>query len=147
MPIPEPGQFWPSTITGWITVIGFLTSTAWFLYQMGRWAQKLEAHKDENKRELNGIGERVKRTELGLEHEEGRMDALEVQLGQAQGHYESLIKILSEAKVTVDGLRTETKSNAAAFRDGIDILRKEQNDTRLHLSERLKAVETILAHK
>lgn len=144
--IPKPEQFWPVSVVGWIEILGFLSTATWIIFQTGRWTEKLENHKKEITAALDGIGGRVSRMELSVEHEGGRVDALEVQLSRTQGQYEALIKILSEAKENVASFRQGTLDLGEKIERKIDDLKKEQNDTKLHLSERLKAVETILEH-
>jgi hypothetical protein len=142
--IPKPEQFWPATVAGWVTVFGFLASTAWLVFQSGRWAQKLEDHKREIKTGMDGLGARVGRIELGKEHEEGRVEALERQMSRTQGQYEALIALLGEAKESVNQFRMGNQALGEKFERGIGELRRDQNDMRLELSQRLKAVETIL---
>lgn len=156
--IPAPEGFWPATITGWITILGFIGSAAWMVYLTGRWAQKLESNKSEIRNEFathkkevtdacNGVGGRVSKIELDMVHDGGRVDALEVQMSRTQGQYEALITLLGEAKASVDQFRAGMSASGEKIERKIDDLRRDQNDTKLHLSERLKAVETILEHQ
>src|SRR3954466_4733823 len=92
-----PETFWPVSTTGWITLFGFIASTVWIVFQTGRWANKVDGFRND----LNGVGVRITKVENAQNHEEGRVDALEVQLSRTQGQYEALIKILSEAKENV----------------------------------------------
>jgi hypothetical protein len=145
--IPKPEQFWPVSVVGYIEMLGFLGTTVWIIFQTGRWAEKLETHKTETKAALDGFGSRVSRMELGLEHEEGRVDALEVQMSRTQGQYEALITLLGEAKESVNQFRMGTQTLGDKIERRIDDLKRDQNDMRLELSQRLKAVETILEHQ
>jgi hypothetical protein len=145
--IPKPEGFWPATIVGWITFVGFLGSAAWIVFKTGRWSSQLDNFKDDCTANLNAFGGRVTKVEMGQEHEEGRVDALEVQMSRTQGQYEALIALLGEAKESVNAFRQGMAASSDKIERKIDDLRREQNDTKLTLSERLKAVETILEHQ
>lgn len=145
--IPKPEGFWPVTGVGWITVLGFLASTAYLIYQAGRWAQKFDDHKKDVKKDLDGFGIRVSKMEMGMEHEEGRADAMEVQIATSQGRYEALISLLGEAKGSVDQFRSGLQSSSEKIEKKIDDLRIAQDATKLELSQRLTAVETTLHNR
>jgi uncharacterized coiled-coil protein SlyX len=142
--IPKPEGFWPITVVGWITILGFIGTSVYVIFQTGRWSQKMETHKDEVKRALDGFGTRVGRIEMGMQHEEGRTDALEVQVATTQGRYEALIALLGEAKGSVDQFRVGLQNSTDKIEQKIDGLRVAQDDTKLELSQRLTAVETTL---
>jgi SMC interacting uncharacterized protein involved in chromosome segregation len=145
--IPKPEGFWPTTGAGWISVIGFVATTGWLLIQAGRWTARLENHKKEVTGDVNAFGSRLTKLELGKEHEEGRVDALEVQMSRTQGQYEALIALIGEAKGSVDQFRVGNASLGDKIERRIDDLKRDQNDMRLELSQRMKAVETILEHR
>lgn len=144
--IPKTEGFWPSTGAGWVTLLGFFGSLIWIIFQSGRWSAKMEAHKKEVEQSLTGFGGRVTKMELGSKHEEGRVDALEVQLSRTQGQYEALMRILGEAKGSVDQFRVGMQASGEKIEKKIDDLRVEQGATKLEISQRLTAVETSLQH-
>jgi chromosome segregation ATPase len=142
--IQKPEGFWPITVVGWITVAGFIGTAASLVYLVGRWSQKMETHKEEVKRTLDGFGARVGSVEHKIEHEEGRTDTLEVNVAATQGRYEALITLLGEAKGSVDHFRVGLQNSTDKIEKKIDGLREAQDDTKLELSQRLTAVETTL---
>jgi SMC interacting uncharacterized protein involved in chromosome segregation len=144
--IPKPEGFWPVTIVGWVTVIGFIATSAWLLIQAGRWTAQLESHKKEVTTDMNAFGGRLSRLELGKEHEEGRVDALEVQQSRTQGQYEALIALIGEAKGSVEQFRVGMMASGEKVERKIDEMKIAQNQSTLELSQRLTAVETSLQH-
>jgi uncharacterized coiled-coil protein SlyX len=129
-----------------LAVASFLGSAAFVVFVAGRWSSKMETHKEDVKKDLNGFGTRVSNIEMSHKHEEGRVDALEVQMSRTQGQYEALIRILGEAKGSVDQFREGMRVSGEKIEKKIEALTTQQADTKLEISQRLTAVETSLQH-
>jgi chromosome segregation ATPase len=121
-----------------------LASLVAVIFLAGRWSQKIEDVKKDVKKDLDGFGARLGKLELGEEHNEGRVEALERQMARTQGQYEALIELIGGAKESVNALRQGNSSIGDRLEKKMDDLKQEQNDMKLALSERLKAVETTL---
>jgi hypothetical protein len=140
----KPEGFWPVSVVGYIEIGTSIASLIAVVFLAGRWSQKIEDVKTGVKKDLDGFGVRLGRLELGEEHNEGRVEALERQMARTQGQYEALIELVGGAKESVNALRQGNSSIGEKLERKIDELKQEQNDMKLALSERLKAVETTL---
>jgi hypothetical protein len=140
----KPEGFWPVSVVGYIEIITSIGSLLVVIFLAGRWSQKIEDVKKDVKKDLDGFGVRLGKLELGEEHNEGRVEALERQMARTQGQYEALIELIGGAKESVNALRLGNTSIGERLERKIEELKQEQNDMRLQLSERLKGVETTL---
>jgi hypothetical protein len=76
--LQAPQSFWPESVTGWITVVGFVGTVTTLLWQRSRKEAQDTAHADQVTRDLtlmrqditadiNGLGQRVTKNREDLE--------------------------------------------------------------------------------
>jgi hypothetical protein len=141
---PKPEGFWPVTVVGWITVIGLLSSTAYIIFQTGRWSQKLEDHKRETTKELNQFGGRVTKVEEEQVRQDGRLDHQGAQHERILGQHDILIKAIGRTEGEAVQCREDTYALGEKIDGKLEVLRKEVNATALTLATGLAEVKKEL---
>ena len=117
-------------------VVGILAAAIAFPVAWGKVVQK-----------LNGFGERQEKLEKAHEKAEGERETMQRQIDRVLTQHDGLIRQLGEAKRSTEKCSEETVDLGIAIGSKIDTLSREVNGMNLHLSQRIKAVETVLKIK
>jgi hypothetical protein len=147
--------FWPITGAGWVALGGVFVSLLTTAFAWGRWTQKtttvkeeltreFDNHKNHVKNVLDGFGGRVESMESEHDHINGRLDEASGHVQRILGQHDSILGLLGEAKGSTVQCREDTQALGEKIERKLEGMTREMADTKLHLSERLKGVETKL---
>jgi hypothetical protein len=142
--IPKPEGFWPVTVTGWITTVGFIASSIWVVFLTGRWSQKLEDHKKETTKELNQFGGRITKVEEEQLRQDGRLDQMASQQDRILGQHDLLIKAIGKSEGDAIQCREDTLALGEKIDGKLETIRREMGATALTLSTGLAEVKKEL---
>ncbi len=135
LPTPRDG-FWPVTVVGWITTVGFIMTILGGVFALGKFYQA-----------LNGFGARLTDAEKALEESKGDRSAIHRMLERVLTQHEALIERLGENRRTTEKCSEDTVELGIQIGSKIDVLGHRLNEINLNLSQRIKAVETVLKIK
>lgn len=121
---------WPDSVSGWLSFLGLIISTALLLRKSGA----LHATLTE---QMNGLGGRVTRTEGALDRQEGRLASAETQLERIETKFGLILERLIEA-------RQESDRREERFREGITKVTAEIFALRTDVSEDFEEVKERL---
>jgi hypothetical protein len=96
---------------------------------------------------LNGFGERLKVAEGRLDKSQGHRDAMQTQINRILDQHQTMLERLGEAKRSTEKCSEDTVDLGIAIGSKIDGVSREVNALALQLSQRIKAVETVLKLK
>lgn len=126
----------PVTASGWVALLGAVFSSGAVVLGWGKLLEK-----------LNGYGERLSDVERAQNESLGHRTAMQRQIDRILDQHETLISLLGEAKRSSEKCSEETQDVAINIGSKIDTVSREVNGMNLQLSQRIKAVETILRIK
>lgn len=129
-------HFWPVSIGGWVALFGGIFSVGAVVLGWGKLLEK-----------LNGYGGRLQEVEKAQEESRGHRQALQRQVDRILDQHETMISQLGEAKRSSERCNEETQDMAISIGSKIDEMRRDVNTMNLQLSQRIKAVETVLKLK
>lgn len=133
---PSGTSFWPITISGWITLAIAVVGIIGGFVSAGKFIGT-----------LNGFGLRLTDLERGHEKAEGERLTMQRQVDRILDQHETILERLGEAKRSADRCGEDTVELGIKIGSKIDTIGKEVTLMNLHLSQRIKAVETILKIK
>lgn len=96
---------------------------------------------------LNGFGVRLKAVEGRQDKTDGNQNAMQGQINQILGQHGTILERLGEAKKSAEKCNEDTVDLGIQIGSKIDVLGREVNAMNLSLSQRMKAVETVLKLK
>lgn len=127
---------WNMSIGAWAGFLLSIIGIVGGLIAVGRFIQT-----------LNGFGERLKSVEGAQNESEGHRNAMQTQINRILDQHQSILERLGEAKRSTEKCSEETVDLGIQIGARIDTLGREVNAMNLNLSQRLKAVETVLKLK
>jgi hypothetical protein len=129
-------SFWPVTVAGWGTLILSTFTIAGGVFALGKFYAA-----------LNGLGARVTDMEKDQEKAEGEKIIMQRQIDRTLDQHESLIARVAESKKSAEKCDEDTVELGILIGSKIDAVGRDLNAMNLHLSQRMKAVETVLKLK
>lgn len=130
---PPGGSVWPVTVSGWVTLIIAVLGVAGGILAAGKFLGT-----------LNGFGVRLTDLEKAHEKAEGERATMQRQVDRVLDQHELMIERLGESKRSAEKCSEETVDLGIAIGAKIDSVARDVNSMNLQLSQRIKAVETVL---
>jgi hypothetical protein len=127
---------WPITIIGWLTTIGMVFSVGAVILGWGKLLEK-----------LNGYGERLNTVEKNQGEARIHRQELQRNLDRILDQHAVMLERLSEAKSTSERCDDDMQEIAINIGSRLDTVQRDINGMNLQLSQRLRAVETVLKIK
>jgi hypothetical protein len=131
--IPAPESFWPATVVGWITVVGFIGGSVVYLIDRGRREEK-----------INGWGKRVDETAGELAHIRGVQEEHARVMAGIVAAQERITEALGEAKKSAEDCETTAERHAIELGTKVDDMRRSIEGKIGGFAERLAGVERIV---
>ena len=128
--------FWPLTFTGWATLIGMIFSVGAVILGWGKLLEK-----------LNGYGERLNIVEKNQGEARVHRQELQRNLDRVLDQHQTMLERLSEARQTSEKCNEDVQDVAINIGARIDAVSRDINAMNLSLSQRIRAVETVLKIK
>lgn len=132
----EHPAVWPITVAGWVTLVTAVALAVGGLVAGGKFLAI-----------LNGYGGRLGNVEEAQDESRGHRVAMQRQIDRILDQHEGMIGRLGESKRSAEKYNEETVDLGIQIGTKIDTLGREVNIMNLHLSQRIKAVETVLKLK
>lgn len=127
---------WNMSVGAWVALVLSICAIFGGFIAVGRFLQT-----------LNGFGERLKLAEGRIDRSDGKQAAQQEQINRILDQHAVMLERLGEAKRSTEKCSEETVDLGIQIGSRIDTLSREVNGMNLQLSQRLKAVETILKIK
>ena len=124
---------WNLTAVGWLTLLLAISSVIGGFVAAGKFLGT-----------LNGFGERLGEVEKAQEESRGHRASMQRSIDRILDQHESILQRLGESKRTAEKCSEETQDLAINIGSRIESLSRDVNAMNLQLSQRLRAVETVL---
>jgi hypothetical protein len=126
-------QFWPTTIIGWITALGFVGSVALYLIDRGKREEK-----------INGWGRRVDETVEEMKKVSGKQEEHARLMASIVADQVRITEALGEAKRAADDCKTDAADHAQVLGVKVDEMRRSIMAEIRGFGERMAGVEREL---